>query len=106
MQRIFFKDLPAKTTRELLELYRNQMRWVTGVLYLQSTVTWKVTFYMTVALVNFRFWQLGLCFMKLGDYLDAPLIIILHFIQSVRRGCTTDHRRSQCKGQFGSQLIR
>jgi hypothetical protein len=53
-----------------------------------------------------RFRQLGHYLMEPGDYWDAHVSKILHFIQSIgllkgwnRGWCTTDHWRPQCKGQ-------
>jgi hypothetical protein len=58
--------------------------------------------YEVIAYLKFR--HLGHYFMQPGDYQDAPVSKILHFIQSVgllggwnRGTCTIDHWRSWCK---------
>jgi hypothetical protein len=126
----FLQGPSARRTKELLKLNSNQWRWVTGLLtghcHLKGHI-FKMRLTNSPicerclekhqssthilcdceAIVYLRFHHLGHYFMEPRDYQDASASKILHSIQSVgllkgwnRGGCTIDHWRSRCKGQF------
>jgi hypothetical protein len=124
----FLQGPSVRRTKELLKLNRNQLKRVTGLLA-GHCHAWGYLFKMGLmdsstcesclekdestthilcdceATTYLRSCQLAHYFMEPG-LLRCPCNKILHFIEGIgllmgwnRGGCTTDHWRSQCKGQ-------
>jgi hypothetical protein len=102
----FLQGPSVRRTKELLKLNRNQLQWMTGLLtghcHLKGHLfKMGLTYIPTCerclekeesathilcdceAIAKLRFRHLGLYFMEPGDYHDAPINQILHFIRSV-----------------------
>jgi hypothetical protein len=102
----FLQGPSVRRTNELLRLNRNQLRWVTGLLtghfrlkghLLKMGLTNSPTCERCIekdesathilceceAIAYLRFHHLGHYFMEPGDYQNAPVSKILHFIRSV-----------------------
>jgi hypothetical protein len=102
----FLQGPSVKRTKELLRLNRNQLRWMTGLLTghchlrghlfkmgltdspicercLEKEESATHILCDCEAIAYLRFRPLGHYFMGPGDYQDAPISQILHFIRSV-----------------------